>query len=74
MPLTTYDKITLETFRQAVARYPVVAPKNARWRDNDEVRYEIIPKMVEKRRNESDKKDNVHLKKCEVVQLMEWKL
>lgn len=90
MPPLSYDKITLETFKKTVARYPAVAPKTSKWRDNDEFRYQTIPQTVEEREKEAEKKKGkkpsgggeneevekggVYLKKDEVVRLMEWKL
>ena len=61
-----FDTITLDTFKDVLARYPSTVPENIR--DLDTLRYTTIP-------FEAITKDgSAHLTKDRVEKLVEWKL
>jgi hypothetical protein len=67
MPSHHMNKISLASFREVLARYPITAPEKLR--ELDAQRYDVIPAAVASR-DESNK----HLTKIEVEKLVEWKL
>jgi hypothetical protein len=63
-----YTTINLETFNSAFARYDEIVPYDLR--DLDTARYKTIPNALAERKE----KEDVYLKKDEVVKLVRWKL
>jgi hypothetical protein len=65
MPPLHIEKITLNTFKDVLSRYPATVPEKLR--DLDTARYDTIPATVAAR-------ESKYLTKNEVVKLVEWKL